>query len=526
MYRVLVIDDEPLIREGLKHIIEWEEYGAEISGEASNGQEALEIYSKVSPHIIITDVMMPLMNGIELISRIREKDSSLKIIIISGFDDFKYVKEALRFGVENYIMKPINGDELSQTVLSAIEKIETELYRKIKTREDEKVITENILYRLATNQISPKEIMEKAYLLDIDVEAKGFQVCILKILNEHKSVIDDINLLRFALKNICEEIIGIWGKAAIFCDLEGNVVIIFYHTTEDRERYVEKERCIESIVANMKKLTKVDLFAALGDIQKNIELVYQSYIVAKSILDYAYICPPNNVKTFETLEAERLSRKEVCDIDWVKLQDLLKSLREEELAVVFEEIYKKIGSEDGISLDNIYGITVEMLALVLQLIRFEGLDPQDVFGDPGSLYRDTFKRNNVLDMLDNLKKITFTYVRHMVEHKQKPKSLIQTVIEYVDENYDKDLSLKTLSQRFNITTAYLGQLFKKETGELFTNYVNCIRVNAAKEFLHGTGMKASEVAQKVGYSDPDYFYKVFKKVTGFYPSEFKQGISQ
>lgn len=392
-------------------------------------------------------------------------------------------------------------------------------------REDEKVITENLLYRLTTNQISSKEIMEKASLLDIDVEAKGFQVCIIKIVKDSKNVIGDTNLLRFALKNICQEGVGISGKAAVFCDLEGNIVTVFYDVTEDREGCAEKKRRIEMIVANMNKLAKVDLFAAVGDIQPNIEMVYRSYQVAKGILDYAYICPPNSVMTFEALKAERLLRKEGCDIDWVKLYELLKSLSRNELEVVFDEIYGKIGSAEGISLENVYGITVEILALVLQLIRLEGLDPQDVFGDPGSLYRDTFKRNNILDMLENLKEIVFSYIRYMVEHKQKPKSLIHTVIEYVDANYDKDLSLKTLSQRYNITTAYLGQLFKKETGELFTNYVNGIRINAAKELLLARGMKASEVSQKVGYSDPDYFYKVFKKVTGFYPSEFKEGMN-
>ena len=270
MFKALIVDDEPLIREGLKHIIDWEEHGIELVGEASNGEEALEAINKYAPCILLTDIKMPVMDGLQLIRSIREKHISVKVVVISGFDDFQLVKEALRYGVENYILKPVSKDELSSTLLSTIEKIQSEFNEKIKSRENEDVIRDNILYRLVTNHISLKEVHEKSSLLGFDIENNAYMVSIVKILDNDKNFpsrgINDSNLVGFAIINICSEIISEYFKCSIFQDLNGDIVIIIHDMTLKNNQQV-LEDLLSRCASNVNKYLMTNVFITIGNIE-------------------------------------------------------------------------------------------------------------------------------------------------------------------------------------------------------------------------------------------------------------------
>ena len=195
MYNVMLVDDEIYMLNGLKHIINWEAYGFEIVGTASNGLKALELSKTLDIDIILTDVKMPKMNGLELIHALKEAKPHIKFIILSGYNDFDYVKEALQLGIENYLLKPINEEELLQTLINIVKKIEVAHTAYIKALEDSSILKNNILNRWITHTISMSELCERAQLLDLDLTASHYIISVMQLL-KNKTIATDVNDLR------------------------------------------------------------------------------------------------------------------------------------------------------------------------------------------------------------------------------------------------------------------------------------------------------------------------------------------
>lgn len=183
MYKVLLVDDEPFIIDGLKQIIDWEEYGMEICGTAANGLEASHRLETNPADILITDIRMPKMNGLELIRHLKSRNSATRFIILSGYDDFEYLKESIQLGIENYLLKPVNQEELLATLVTTIRKIESDTNRTLNLPKDIDIIRENILFRWVANLIMPAELLERSSLLGIDLENTQYCVCVLRPLS-------------------------------------------------------------------------------------------------------------------------------------------------------------------------------------------------------------------------------------------------------------------------------------------------------------------------------------------------------
>ena len=177
MYKALVVDDEPIILEGFDNLISWEEFGIEISAKAENGKAALQIVREEEIDLLITDIRMPEMSGLELLKTIRQEGKSIKVIILSGYDDFQYVKEASKYGIENYLLKPIEENELEETLLHLTEKLENEQKQQNRLQESYQLLRSNILYRWITGAIGEEELTMRAEFLDISLEKQWYQVC-------------------------------------------------------------------------------------------------------------------------------------------------------------------------------------------------------------------------------------------------------------------------------------------------------------------------------------------------------------
>ena len=520
MIKVMFVDDELSIRTGLSHIIKWEEYGVEVIGQASNGEEGFQLFIKAKPDIIITDIKMPIMDGLELIRRIREVNSSVKIVIISGFDDFKYVKEALKYGVENYIIKPINTEELSFTITTCVKKIESEVYINIELRKDESVIRDNLLYRIVSNTIEKQELIEKDKLLNIDTNSNFYQVAIVKIIGDNNIKNQDINLKRFGAINICQELLIKEINCSIFVDLDGNIVIIFYDD-ELKSKQNKLEELLKNYSVNVLNLINLNIFISLGKIEGEFTDIYRSYNSAKSILDYAFLSPKNTVKVYAKLKNEKNESKYFTENQLNELQQLIKTGKYEKVSKYFDSVICKV---TNITTELIYSTVEQILIIVINLIKNEKLKISEVIEGYENLYENLFKDAPIDKMLEKIKYISIETTKKLSAARNKPETLIQSIIQYINMDYNKDISLKTLSFKFDISTAYLGQLIKKESGIMFTDYLNNIRITEAKELMIKTSLKSNEIAIRVGYTNSNYFYRVFKKYTGEYPSDFKDNI--
>lgn len=524
MYKVLIVDDEPFILEGLKSLINWEEYGLEIAAQALNGIEAVDVLESLSINILITDIKMPKMNGLELIKYVKNKSLNIKCIVLSGYDDFEFVKEAAKLGIENYLLKPVDINELIPTLMNSIKNIENE-FNKISTMEQGiSILRDNILLRWVTNDINENELLQKAPLLNIDLIKRGFVVSIVKIIQSVSSdstVIQDTNLLRSSVCNICRHITSKNASTEIFYDSNGYIVLLFSNVNSGKDNLAFDDilgSCISAIQINL----NAKVFIAVGDFVSEYQNVHHSYIHANELLDYSLILNPNRIIFYDENKLKAVENKQRrFHIDSNALHVLLATKNKPGCLELIEDIYSQVNENGSLTPTSIQNITIELLFNIISTVKSLNSNADilfDKFKDP---FINVLNLKTLIEIIEWQKSFVCAAIDFLCSEDERLSPIIKKVLNYVESNYNQDLNLKIISSKFNINPIYLGQLFIKEIGEPFTNYINKIRVEKAKHLLLHTNLKAIEISEEVGYVNPNYFYTIFKKITGLSPSEFK-----
>lgn len=524
MYKVIIVDDEPLILEGLRHIITYQEFGMEIIGEAAYGDEALTLIGEKKPDILITDIKMPFMDGIELIKTIREKGLNIKCIVLSGYDDFQYVKEAIKLGIENYLLKPISRDELISTLKNAICKIESDLDRNIEFREVAGIIKNNILYRWVTNDIKGSELITRSALLDISLECKKFVViCFRIVINANgpkNHFIDNITLLRYAAQNIIDETVDKSVRIVTFPDMEGDIVGILTDTTMVQEKFFRNE-ILPKCISNLKSYLNIDTFISVGGDENEYVNVYRSYYQAKDLQNYRLIKPNDKIVLYNEVSKAEIDKLFEVQIDYSLFSNYIISNNKDAALSIIDDFKHFLENANGITPVNVQNIVIEILFNTINIIK-------SIKGDTIVLkvFNDLYVKVLQIKTIDELIELLYFVVNYSVDCLQleddKNDTLIKKMLAYIQSNYSKDLNLKTIASELSNNPAYLGQVFKQKTGESFTNYLNKVRVEKAKELLSKTNLKINEISEKIGYYNITYFCTIFKKITGSSPSTFKE----
>lgn len=406
MYKALIVDDEPMICEGLKELIDWETYGFSDISTACDGESALDSIKHCIPDLLITDIRMPKMNGIELLKNIRERELDIRVIVLSGYDDFEYIRSMAVLGIENYLLKPVNEDEIRLTILNVVKKLEKRMLQQQQVRLNINVIRENIINRWINGSISENELEERAAFLELKLDAEYYQPCILKIFGDSLKKNYE---LKNKIYNACEKILSENQNCYVSQNYDGDTISLFWgdNFTEKKKSIVEVLiKCTEMAVNSF----EVHLYAFMG------EAVYNYWEVSGSLEDAI------KRATYVTKTPDMSARQNIQDNDL----------------------------------------------------------------SPFSL------------------KLAY----------------------FVQNNYNKDLSLKLLATQYNGNAAYIGQLFKRDFGEPFSEYLKKVRIEKSKELLKNNKYNVKEISAKVGFQNETYFNAVFKKSTGLSPLEYKKLITE
>lgn len=518
MYSMLIVDDEPSILYGLKDIIDWEEYGVEIAGLAGNGMEALKIIDSKKINILLTDIRMPEIDGIELIGHIRRRNPEIRVIILSGYDDFNYVKEAIKLGVENYLLKPLNKNELSSTLLNTVEKIESESYRKIYTGKNKDVFKQNLLYRWVSNNISRRELVERASLIDIDLDYRQFAVATVDILDAPGLI--DRNLASHAVINICNEIASEEINTMIYQDLNNNIILLF-SGNDLMERKTIILELLQKYTAKINTLLKINVFTTLGTIENDCQSVYKSYFSSKDLQDFSLIYAANSILDYYAVKEAAVSRQKEIDINFRLFGEHLIRKRKDKAFLFIEDLFRQVLSINGLTPKDIQNISIEILFNISSVCK-KAAGNKSIPDELGILFSDVTGIKTSRELIDWVKIIIGKAIDYLDLREKNRNPLIDQIIKYIHSNYREAISLKALSSMFNVNTSYLGQLFKTETGELFTNYLNNVRIEKAKKLLTETNLKVYDISSKVGYTNQSLFFRTFKKQTDVSPEEFRE----
>lgn len=514
MYKVLLVDDEPKIIQGLQRLVDWEDYGMEVVGTVQSAAEAMAIMECRTIHVLITDIKMPNMDGLQLIQWTKSFNRLIKCVILSGHADFPLVKEAAVLGIENYLLKPVNREELSDTLIGIYWKIERYLSEQTQLRSDAVILRNNIINRWLVNRIRRQELEQRADLLNIKFDSPYIIVSLIKILYRDSDTDHDRDLIQYAAENICSEL-ATW--AVTVCDPYGHIVCIFPSDSEDKTLQIQNvlRECSESITAFLKR----DVFITIGTRERELPDVHLSYKRALHLMDYSLVMPMNTI--MDDSEQSPLKSIIPINIDYNRLQSCLINGNGAGVLTFIEETLSELSSIGGISPSLVQNVTIEIAHHLLSYTH--KIDPDHAFQmkNQGSLVAELQQQQNMDELrqwLISLAQATFQ-IAHLRDEDMNP--IIKRLLDYVDRHYMENISLKTISNAFNVNAAYMGQQFIKAMNDTFSNYLNIKRIEKAKELIMTTDLHLQEIAIRVGYHNQSYFNNMFKKHTGGYPTKYK-----
>lgn len=514
MYKVLIVDDETLILNGLKNLIDWQEIGLVIESSALNGEEALTKFIEKPVDIVVTDISMPKMNGLELIENIQKINSKVKFIILSGYDDFIYAKKAIKLGIENYILKPINEEELQATLQNIVVKLNASADDLSIEEKRLQVLKDNILYRWSTNNISNYELEERALILGCDLSSAYYTSAIVTLDRADQDIERIQNAYKYLNRKICNS-----TECLFFQDVENNINFIFSGCDIE----VLKSRIklfFDNFLNDFKNNVNVPVFVTVGSIEKSYKNLYRSYSAAKKLQDYILIYGYD--KAVYYYEKIRDIKNLSLDNSYTKeFNKILLNKDLEEINYYIDNVFEKLRNSDNADPSYIQNTAILMILTINNVLKELNINSSNTREDFKDMLLKIVKLRTIEEIKQAIKDKCLEMIRNIKENNNSTSPVIQQIISYIKNNYNKEISLKTLSQKFNINSSYLGQVFHKETGEQFSDYINRIRNEKAKEMLLNTNMKVNEIAESIGYSDTSYFYRKFKDFFGISPNAMR-----
>ncbi len=515
MLKVLLAEDELIIRSGMVKSIDWNKAGFNLIGAVEDGEQALEFIQKEKPDVIITDIKMPFMDGIELARQVSAKYPEIFIIIISGYDEFQYAQNAIKLKAYDYILKPVDEKYLIDVLLSIKEKL---TFKNESESASKKSFFKDFFAGVA-EEGKIKEYGEKFGLQD----NRYYCAAIVHLDEREKTV----NLygeetvktgFKDFQKNLKEEI------KDLFLVSRNAYEFIFFITGEDKEKVKSNVRDTVKLIRNQTLyIERHTVTIAVGTSEYGIEGLTLSYKNACEALENKYVIGNGQDIFFTDLKFEYPDSASIIDWDISELVSLIKCSDKELIEEKINELtrhLKEFGRESflytQLVVSNIY-------LQALNILKQTGVQVDDVLDDPGKAYNLLLGNKTVDSTMNDILKIALKISDYLVKIRQGNHSnIIQKSCNYLASNYkSKELSLNSVAKQFNMSSCYFSVVFKHETGQTFIDYLTKIRIEKAKELLLCTDMRTYEIADEVGYENSTYFSTLFKKNTGMTPKEFK-----
>ena len=535
MLKVFLVEDEVVMRNGIKNNIPWEQEGFEFAGEASDGELAYPLIKKEKPDILITDIRMPFMDGLELSRLVKKELPQIKIIILSGYNEFDYAKTAINIGVTDYLLKPISSAKLLEAVKKVGDMIEKEQDNARLIKRYEKEMEENILQEkhklwgaLASNRLSTIELLEKGQRLGIDFTASAYQVFLFKLMQEGDATGCSEELNRASEK--VNELAGSWEHVLSFDrSPEGWAFLIKGESEEEvQSTYLETRKELLELVEGY---PKVEYFGGIGNVVHRIGDIQTSYKEAARAFSSRFFLDANQIA--DSAEFVRVQTEQDGKIDVSKMlskkrehelvERFLKNGTTEEVDSFLDELFQNIGEQNCKSLLYRQYVVMDLFFCASDFLGNLEIDIENLSEecrDINQIVEKAEDTENLRYQIGNL--FTETMQLRDSHSKKKYSKLLEDAKAFIDENYKHDeMSLNTVAAQVNISPSYFSTIFSSEMGQTFVEYLTHVRLEKAKELLMCSNMRTAEIGYEVGYKDSHYFSYIFKKVVGCSPKEYR-----
>lgn len=531
MFNVLLVDDEMLIRTEIKLMFNWEENGYYLCGEASSGKEALEVIYRNHPQIVISDVRMPDMDGLELAHRISMEQMNIKVILLSNYDDFEYVRSALKYGVSDYILKhSLSSSTLLESLSrasAAIKKEPASTDTLRKTMNNIQALKEKFVQQLISGFFrSSDEISQHLRILDLEMDIHFILPVAMAIDNYTstlgKKSIKDRSLLEYAIINITNEITNQQATGLVANMSEGLFAIIlsFKYITSQAHTEMNIYSILDSVSSCINKFLEISVSFSFGEICSNISKIPKNFEQSKEHLNSRFYLGKNCVIrnsqqvipspgiTGLSLETE----KEI--ISHLKLGNL------NVLESIIENLFKGM-KDKKLSVSGVHMISNDLLGILIRNCKEKGVNLQGMF--PGDL--TIYEILMTIETIDEIKDWFLVLFKKVVEIAKKEEifsssEYVKKAITYIKAHYTENIFLPDVADSLGIAKTYLSSLFKSETGIGFVDYLNNLRMSKAKVLMEEERYEIKEIINMCGFNNYEYFFKLFKKKFGRTPKEY------
>lgn len=534
LYKILLVDDEEEVRTSIIKKIQWNDLGFEVVGDAENGEDALEKVAQLDPDLILTDIKMPYMDGLQLAERLKGEREQIEIIVFSGFDEFEYAQQAIKLNVLEYILKPVNVEELTE-ILSQIkikldkrnaEKRDIALLRE-NYQKSLPIIKEHFLTDLVHGKLDIEEIEEGMKLFSRELfEGERWAAASLLIeiprttkRPDLQSLHQEKELVPISVQQILNEKLSKKYPYVAFRTSVGLGMIIALKKGREASVLVD---LLSKVCRDCKKILELSVTIGLGGVYKEIERLQESYLESKDAAGYKAAIGSDiaiSIADVENIKREYLKFDEKCEGELIAV---LKFGTKEQIISMTEQLTDKLENSKVHARERQVYI-MSILNSIMQFIQKYELDAGVIFGKDNDYFEIMAQLGTLERMQNKLLEICLAINGNMnQERNNTAKNMIRKAKDYISENFANPcLSVEMVCEFLHISQAYFSTIFKKETGQSYVNYLTELRLNKAIELLNKTDDKTYVIASKVGYTEPNYFSYVFKKKFGISPSKYR-----
>lgn len=537
MIKVFLAEDEVIIRKSIKNNVEWKKHGYELVGEAGDGEMALPLIKELKPDILITDIKMPFMDGVELGKILKTEMPDLSVIFLTGYDDFSYAKEAISIGVAEYLMKPVTGEQL----IAALDKVKNQI-------EEKKILTDNMTrleqeshknvqikrYRffgeLVRSKMPVSKLIKMGNELGISVMASTYTVVLLKYYFNHtddeerKRQAEEAGRLLSQSESL--EHVVMFQRAT-----EGYIFLLKAQSDEDIDKI--RETFLNKVVEIASGFEDIGYFIGVGETVHRVHEISRSYDTASVAFAKQYEMEKNKVVYYSRLDKKEEAEDVSLNIDFREINmektdkavlvKFLKNGTKEEADEFVESYFKAFGEKNMESFLFRQYIILDICFIINEFL-------EQIQGGKKRIAEKMFGKNYKFADVDTLDK-TKDYVKKLIKMVidlrsesvvKKYQPMIEEATEYIREHFsDDDMSLNVVADVVGLSPSHFSTVFRQEVGSTFVEYLTMVRMEEAKTLLKCTSLKSSEIGYRVGYKDPHYFSFLFKKTQKCTPKEYR-----
>ncbi|MDY3917918.1 MAG: response regulator [Candidatus Limivivens sp.] len=533
MYKVLLVDDEALIREAISENIHWEELGYRLMASCKNGREAMEMIRQDPPDLLLTDINMPYIDGMELTRMVYEEYKDTKVVIISGYDEFEYAKQAVKYQVMEYILKPITPQEMTETLLRIREKLDERRTQEANIRKIQGAYNRNLpvlrgrfLNSLLLGKVDAKDILQKMEDYRVRLQGPSYMTAIVvtddlqPFLQKSTEYKEDLGY--FAIYNIADEIVKNYSCGETLQDVDESTVLIFQGDAGMEDMVL---KVCEEIREAVKKFLNLECTMGIGLCVGSLEKLSESFADARKSLEFKFLLGNGQViyaknllekRSRQDLSIPRFSGQLVLDIKADNRSGINRDVQN-----FIQAVRENYGTRNR----SIYYVQ-NLILSIMNSLDTSALNEDEIFSQEQALCNSIYQKEQLSEIAQELIRFCEGLAGSLHDEKDsycKKQALI--ALDYIEKNYwDSQISLNSVCNYLAMSTSYFSSIFKTYTGETFIEALTKKRIEKAKSLLENTTKKTYEIAGEVGYSDPHYFSSAFKKMTGMTPTEYGKKV--